>query len=454
MRKENFAEKIIKGTGEEALEEALSYYRKLEEKTRNFLRDIDSISREEILKNLDELPYDIATRVLIYRALIGTKELEKVIFERIGYLDFKDPDLRALETIGIFPSSGKSSKAENYLRFLRKSYKPLKLPLCCLYSTATSVILKENPDIELFRKALERLHRCDNDFEKSAQVLLLIESARGKIATVTDEIIEFQRSILYDSERGKILSSLAFALAKERLLTEELGESLIYAAREIETTPFRYRAIMDITKAMKEAGFREKALSFVERIENTFWQGGIAYELLKEEGETLLKKGLQFVRDPYWKLLLKLSSASGPVDERKIIQDFIEDPFLPLNLKTRSLGIIKNRVSPENRDMIENFLKNRAEEEEVYENTETPYNNEFSLEENIKLFLSLPVPERDFMSKKLANEVMKVPSREKFKSFFMEILHHPQAVETLLCHKVREGSPEEAMKIITLCKHW
>lgn len=453
MSKENFAEKIIKGKGEEALEEALSYYRKLEKKTQKFLKNLDSISREEILENLDDLPYETATRILIYRALIGEKDLEEVIFDRIDYLDFKDPDLRALETIGIFPSSGRSSKAENYLLFLRETYEPLKLPLCCLYSTATSVILKENSDIELFRNALERLHLCGNDFEKSAQTILLIESVEGKIAEVTDEIIEFQRSILYDSERGKILSSLALALAKENLLTEELGKSLLYAAREIETTPFRYRAIMDITKAMKKAGLREKALTFVERIENTFWQGGIAYELLKDEGGTLLKKGLQFVRDPYWKLLLKLSSASGPRDERKIIQDFIEDPFLPLNLKIRSLRIVKDRISPENRDLVERFLENRAGEEEVFENAEISYNDEFSLEENIELFLSLPVPERDFMSRKLANEVMKSPSRGKFKYFFKEILYHPEAVEILLCHKVREESPEEARRIISLCMH-
>ncbi|GEM_PF-2665763 len=452
MNREIFAEKIIKDTSYEALKTAVSYYKELEEKTRRFLDNVDSLSGEEILKEIDQLPYDTGTRVLIYSSLKGTSGLEEVIFDRIGYLDFKDPDLRALETIGMFPSSGRSSKPENYFRFLVESYKPLKLPICCLYSTATSVILEEHPDPQLFKSALEHLRFCNDDFEKSAQVILLVERMRGNVVLVTEEVIEFQRTILYDSEREKILSALASSLAGENILTEELGESLIYAAREIETTPFRYRAIMEITKAMKGAGLKERALSFVERIENTFWQGGIAYELLKDEDDALLQKALQFVRDPYWKLLLRLSSASNPDEERRIIQDFIEDQFLPLNLKLRSLGIIKNRISPENRPVVEEFLKLHPAEEIGYEDTGKTHEETFSLEENIEVFLSLPVPERDFMSRKLAAEVMKESSREKFKPFFEEILHHPPAVETLLCHKVKEEGPDQARRIIELCR--
>ncbi len=452
MEKERFAEMLINGKASEALNIALRYYKGLKSKAEKVLDRIDLISVEELEPFLEAFPYDFGTRILIYMALKGTKGLENIILDRVGYLDFKEPDIRALESLGFFQSSFKSSNPDRYLRYLRESFVPFRLPICSLTATAVSILLKEGTNsVPLFSRTLSLLKECRDDFKKAKLVVELIKSMKGKkeAKLLSGEIIELQRGILYDHERGKILVNLCHVVSEDKMLDRDFSKSLLLMAREIETPSFKYWTMMEIAKDMKKAGLGETAMGFLRRIENPFWQGAIAYELLKNGDLNLFHEALSFVKDPFWKLLIELKDSSRPEKEEKIIRDFISNDFIPPSIRLESLRIVKDKLSDKTRKITDNFLKSYSNYEVGFEEQED-IEKAGDIEEEVNIFLSLSQPEREAIADSLVRKVIVHPMKRRFKKFFSALLQHPGAVETIISEMVKKDGKQEAERVVEI----
>ena len=446
------AEDLINGKTTEALKDINDYYSNIREKSTYILENINSIPIEEIKKSLNIFPPETAIRILIYRALIGESGLEEKILQGIGVFDLNDLDMRALSSIGLFPQSGKSPKPENYLKFVRESFSPFNLTTNRLFATASALSMKNHgPNPELFKEALNRLSACTDYFEATEGVIELIEAMEGKLKEVCRDAVEFSRWVLFDSERSRILSKIAEVLRKEGTLSGDSAEYLLLAAREIETTPFRFEAIMEIMKQMKKSGLIELSLEFLSKIENSFWQGGIAYELLKDRDVSFFEKALSFVYDPYWRLLIKLKANPEPEKEIETVKEFIENEFLPMSIKVNSLKLILGELSEEAKKLAENFINTEGTEQELPSAYENPSKeSEASLDEEVEIFLSMEITERDYLSRKLTRKVFKQKNRAKYKDFLAQLVHHPQALELALCEKLKNDYPDESDKVIEL----
>ncbi len=428
--KEKFARQIIEGTSPGALEAALSFYAETEKKARAVLDNLESLSLEEILASLSLFPAETQARVLLYLALRGEPVKERAV-DMAGYLDGEGPDAVALRRVlGLDEPQG----TEKYLRYLRKNYIPYSLNPCRLYATSSWRLLSQSWDREIFSRALSFLRRCCDDFVRTPYVLSLIQVAGEKLPEVLEGVLDFQRTMLFDPERVKILVKAAEVLKDAGLLDEGSSEKILLAVREIETKAFRFWALKEISKLMAEAGLRERAMEVSRSIENPFWKGATAFELLRE-GERA-----EDLEDPFWRLMVDLKT--HPEEQDRVIEEFIEDPYIPDGIKLPSLEIVLPLL--ERPEKAEKFLQQKGwRPGEVKEKPQRDLEAKITVEE----FLEMPVAERNEEAKRLAETV---ELHQGNLPFFREVLYHPEAVDILLARKVKGEGRDQASHILHL----
>jgi len=412
------------------LETALSFYTETEKKAREVLEALESLSYQEVLQSLSLFPWETQARLLLYLAIKGFPVKERAV-EMAGYLDGEGPDAVALRRVlGL----EEPRETERYLQYLRKNYIPYSLNPCRLYATSSWILLSRGWDREIFTKALSFLRRCSDDFVRTPHVLSLIQAAGEKLREVLEEVIEFQRAMLFDPERAKILVKTAEVLKNVGLLGEEASEKILLAVREIETKAFRFWALKEISKLMAEAGLRERAVELSRSIENPFWKGAVAFEILRE-GERA-----EDLEDPFWKLMVALKT--HPEEEDEIIGKFIEDPHIPDGIKLPSLEIVLPLLkSPEK---AEGFLREKGwRSGEAKEKTGRERESKITVRE----FLEMPVVERNEEAKLLAE---RVELQQENLPFFQEVLYHPEAVDILLARKAKTEGEKEASKVLQI----
>ena len=432
--KEKFARHIIEGTGPDALEAALKFYGETEKKARAVLDNLESLSSEEILASLSLFPAETQARILLYLALRGEPVKERAM-DMAGYLDGEGPDAAAVRRIlGLEEPQG----TERYLRYLRKNYIPYALNPCRLYAASSWKLLSQGWDKEVFSRALSYLRRCSDDFVRTPYVLSLMEAAGERMAEVLEEVLDFQRAMLFDPERVKILVKAAEVLKDAGLLDEGSSEKILLAVREIETKAFRFWALKEIARTMAEAGLRERAKEISRSIENPFWKGATAFELLRE-GERA-----EDLEDPFWKLMVDLKT--HPQEQDRIVEEFMENPYIPDGIKLPSLEIVLPLLkSPEK---VEAFLKEKGRRPgEGKEEPQRSLEAEITTEE----FLEMPVAERNEEAKRLAESVEL--QQENF-PFFREVLYHPEAVDILLARKAKGEGRDQASRILQILREF
>ncbi len=429
--KEKFAREIIGGTSPRALELALAFYKESENKAREIVDNLENISRGEILSSLSLFPVESQARLLLYLALKGEPVKEKAV-DMAGYLDGEGPDAVALRTVlGLEQGTG----PERYLRYLRKNFQPYSLSACRLYATASGKLLSRRWNEDLFHKTLFCLRHCSDDFVRTPLLLPILEAARSHLIEVLDDVLDFQRGMLFDHERSKVLIKTAEVLKNSALLDRSTSEKILLAIREIETKVFRFWALKEVSKVMAEAGLRERAMEVARGIENPFWKGALSYELLREgeRGEDL--------EDPFWKLMVDLKTHSERQGE--ILSEFMENPYIPDGIKLPSLEIVLPLISRENSERVRAFLDEKGWESRKMAEEPMVYGEEVSVEE----FLKMPVADREEWAERLAESV---EFNQEALPFFKEVLYHPKAVDIALSRKVKTEGEEEAQEIIRI----
>ncbi len=429
--REEFAREIIEGTSAGALQVALSFYENTERRAKEVLNNLENLASGEILQALHHFPPQTQARLLLYMALRGEAVKERAV-EMAGYLDGEGPDAVALKTVlGL----EKATTPEKYGRFLRKNFHPFSLTSCRLHATASRKIISGQWDRDLFLQALFCLRFCPDDFIRTPLLLPLLEVAGRNLESVLQHVLDFQRGMLFDYERAKVLVKTAEVLKEAGLLDLASSEEIILAIREIETKVFRFWALKEVSRIMAEAGLRERALELSRNIENPFWKGATAYELL-QEGERS-----EDLQDPFWKLMVDLKT--HPERQGEVIEDFLKDPYIPDGIKLPSLEIVLPLLSGHNQEKVKSFLAEKGWTSTPRQEEKKPTTVELSQED----FLKMPLAEREEEAKRLAETV---EFNQRSLPFFMEVLYHPQAVDILLSRKVEGEDESQALRVLRI----